>query len=60
MYVSDRPKRPNMVPKPNLGGDFTFLHRRPLDWGVLSFALTMTTPPGVEMKFNSNVLLGHN
>ena len=24
MHVSDRPKRPNMVPRPNLGGDSIF------------------------------------
>ena len=40
MYVSNWPKRPNMVPKSNLGGNFTFLCHSPLGRGVLSFAPT--------------------
>ena len=60
MYVSDWPKRPNMVPRPNLGGDSTFPRHGPLNQGVLSFAPIVTTSLGIEMKFNSDVLLGHN
>ena len=60
MYVSDYSNRHNMVPRPNLDGDSTFLGHGPLDWGVLSFTPIVTTPLGIEMKFNSDMLLGHN
>ena len=49
-----------MVPRPNLDGDSTFLCHGPLDWGVLSFTPIVTTPLGIEMKFNSDMLFGHN
>ena len=49
-----------MVPRPNLGGDFTFLLHSPLGRGILSFATTVVIPLGIKMKFNSDVLLGHN
>ena len=35
MHVSDWPKRRNMVPRPNLGGNSTFLHHDLVDRGVL-------------------------
>ena len=38
MYVSDWPKRPNMIPRPNLGGDSIFLHHGLLKRGVLPYA----------------------
>ena len=60
MYVSDWPKRPNMVPKPNLGGNSTFLYHSLLSRGVLPFAPIAATPLGIGMKFNSDMLLGHN
>ena len=40
MYVSDWPKMPNMVSRPKLGGNSTFLRHGPLGQGILSFALT--------------------
>ena len=49
-----------MVSRPNLGGDFTFLYHGPFGWDVLPFAPIVATPLGIEMKFNSDVLLGHN
>ena len=40
MYVSDWPKMPNTIPRPNLGGDSTFFHHRSLGRGILSFVPT--------------------
>ena len=40
MHVSDWPKSPTMIPKPNLGGDFIFLHHSPLSRGILPCAHT--------------------
>ena len=60
MYVSDWPKMPNMVPRPNLGGNSAFLCHGALGRGILSSVPTMATPLGIEMKFNFNVLLGYN
>ena len=41
MYVSNWLEKPNMVPRPNLGGDFTFLCHGPLGRGVPTFAPTL-------------------
>ena len=48
MHVSDWPKRPNMVPRPNLGGDSTFLCHGPLGQGVLFFVPATTLTLGFK------------
>ena len=40
IYVTDWTNRPNMVPRPNLGGNSTFLHHGPIGRGILSFVPT--------------------
>ena len=51
MQVSNWPKRPNMVPRPNLGGESTFLRHDPLGQGVLSFA-----PIAAPCKYKEQIL----
>ena len=41
IHVSDWPKMPNMVTRPNLGDDSTFLHHGSFGWDILSFEPTM-------------------
>ena len=38
MRVNDWPKRLNIVPRPNLGGDSIFLRHDPFGRGVLPYA----------------------